>query len=604
VRNALSVLVLLLSLASGRAGAESPVYIPDPNLKAVIENSLQVSDPTPMDMLGLLNLEVQAANITDLTGLEYAANLQTLHMRFNHLKSISPLSGLKNLTSLSLNDNDVRDISPLGGLVNLTHLDLHNNEISDISVLPNLVNVWFLALRENPLSDISPLSRMPCLAELSLLTTHVSDISPLASMKTLRYIDLRDCPLNNEAYAVYLAKIRANNPGVTIDVNEYGDRMLRLCSTFGGSVVEPGEGEFVFPFEAFIHVEAVADPGFVFDRWTGPFLVTTNPADICMVGDYEFQAHFLSPRDTLYVDDDAALDPNADGSPEHPMSRIQNAIDVAGDGVTLFVAPGVYRENIRISKKICVMAIDPSRPHGGPCAIIEGCGGSPVVLIGAGAGSDCTLTGLVISAGRSSIAGGIYCSGASPTLSHCVIVGNRCTDPDGAAMYFEQSRAVMTHCTIADNYGGKNGAGLALVDSDVTVVNSIFWNNYPFEIRTRGTSNPSIRYCTVAGWWPDTGNIDSDPLLARPGYWADPADPSAGIGRQDPDAVWKNGDYHLKSEAGRWNPTAGSWVRDEVTSPAIDAGDPASPIEYEPAPNGGIVNLGAYGGTTEASLSR
>jgi hypothetical protein len=40
-----------------------------------------------------------------------------------------------------------------------------------------------------------------------------------------------------------------------------------------------------------------------------------------------------------------------------------------------------------------------------------------------------------------------------------------------------------------------------------------------------------------------------------------------------------------------------------VTSPCIDAGDPNSPIMYEPFPNGGVVNMGAYGGTTQASKS-
>jgi alpha-tubulin suppressor-like RCC1 family protein len=59
----------------------------------------------------------------------------------------------------------------------------------------------------------------------------------------------------------------------------------------------------------------------------------------------------------------------------------------------------------------------------------------------------------------------------------------------------------------------------------------------------------------------------------------------------------------LKSQAGRWDPNSQTWVRDDVTSPCIDAGDPNSPIGYEPFPNGGIVNMGAYGGTTEASKS-
>lgn len=64
-----------------------------------------------------------------------------------------------------------------------------------------------------------------------------------------------------------------------------------------------------------------------------------------------------------------------------------------------------------------------------------------------------------------------------------------------------------------------------------------------------------------------------------------------------------NGDYHLKSQAGRWDPNSQSWVQDAVTSPCIDAGNMERAIGFEPFPNGGIVNLGAYGGTAEASKS-
>jgi hypothetical protein len=40
-----------------------------------------------------------------------------------------------------------------------------------------------------------------------------------------------------------------------------------------------------------------------------------------------------------------------------------------------------------------------------------------------------------------------------------------------------------------------------------------------------------------------------------------------------------------------------------VTSPCIDAGDPNGSIGWEPFPNGGVINMGAYGGTAEASKS-
>jgi len=64
-----------------------------------------------------------------------------------------------------------------------------------------------------------------------------------------------------------------------------------------------------------------------------------------------------------------------------------------------------------------------------------------------------------------------------------------------------------------------------------------------------------------------------------------------------------NGDYHLRSQAGRWEHATQAWIKDDVTSPCIDAGDMSSPIGLELFPNGGIVNLGAYGGTAEASKS-
>ena len=70
-----------------------------------------------------------------------------------------------------------------------------------------------------------------------------------------------------------------------------------------------------------------------------------------------------------------------------------------------------------------------------------------------------------------------------------------------------------------------------------------------------------------------------------------------GIETTQPDSV----DFHLKSEAGRWN--GFEWVEDDITSPCIDAANPLSNYENEPLPNGGRANIGAYGNTNEASKS-
>jgi hypothetical protein len=90
-----------------------------------------------------------------------------------------------------------------------------------------------------------------------------------------------------------------------------------------------------------------------------------------------------------------------------------------------------------------------------------------------------------------------------------------------------------------------------------------------------------VAHSDVEGGWSGEGNIDADPCFA------------------DPD----NEDYHVKSLGGRWDPNSHTWVVDHTTTPCIDAGDPMSPVGLEPFPNGGRINMGAYGGTAEASKS-
>jgi hypothetical protein len=62
-------------------------------------------------------------------------------------------------------------------------------------------------------------------------------------------------------------------------------------------------------------------------------------------------------------------------------------------------------------------------------------------------------------------------------------------------------------------------------------------------------------------------------------------------------------DYHLRSAGGRYAMESKTWILDDSTSPCLDAGDPAADYRAEPSPNGGRVNMGAYGGTDSASKS-
>jgi len=146
------------------------------------------------------------------------------------------------------------------------------------------------------------------------------------------------------------------------------------------------------------------------------------------------------------------------------------------------------------------------------------------------------------------------------------------------------------NCVFVGNDGG-DGALL----SDGPVVNCIVWNNTPVGDQIRANN---VQFCNVQGGYPGIGNIDADPCFVDIGFWDD-----NGTSERARDDFYISGDYHLRSQAGRWDPNSGAWVIDDVTSPCIDAGDPLDPIGHEPFPNGGIINMGARGGTAEASKS-
>jgi hypothetical protein len=131
-------------------------------------------------------------------------------------------------------------------------------------------------------------------------------------------------------------------------------------------------------------------------------------------------------------------------------------------------------------------------------------------------------------------------------------------------------------------------------ESNPTLTNCILWGNTFSQV----SGDAIISYSDIEGGFPGEGNIDIDPCFVNLGYWdtnGTPNDPN--------DDFWVDGDYHMKSQAGRYDPNTETWVKDDVTSPCIDAGDPNTCIGFEPNPNGSLVNMGAYGGTAEASLS-
>ena len=174
--------------------ASSDVAIPDPNLRQAIREALTLPDETSItqqEMLRLKRLKANEAHIENITGLEYAINLDFLAFAVNEIQDINPLAGLTNLDSLILRNNPIADISPLANLTKLTYLNLAGVPIKNLTPLANLTRLKELQLGHcRYIIDITPLSNLTQLTLLTLSNNQIVNVSPLASLTALKTLHI------------------------------------------------------------------------------------------------------------------------------------------------------------------------------------------------------------------------------------------------------------------------------------------------------------------------------------------------------------------------------------------------------------------------------
>jgi len=368
---------------------------------------------------------------------------------------------------------------------------------------------------------------------------------------------------------------------------------------------------------------------------------------------------------TIYVDDNAPgdlapsdpniSDPQQDGSRQHPFDSIQEAIDAAVNRDTIIVAPGhylspdpwAYAELKFKGKSIRLVSSAPTSLSMAERTVL--CG---VVIFQGNEDPNCLLKGFKI---QNHDCGGILGNKTQATISHCIISGN---GPCGATV-LKDVRGRIANCLIVDNTTfhdcgvlpvvsgcpilvnctiANNASGIALNCADppridqIVIRNCIIWNNQGYEqiqlLNRWQATITQIEYDLIENWRAtaalaglsgESTLLEDDPSFVQPGLWAGaPTRAVRGPGIWiTPKKVLVEGDYHLKSEGWRWNgdePVHGSpWYFDTSTSPAVDAGDPMDSLgeELERVPGdpqgewgfNHAIDLGAYGGTKEASLS-
>jgi len=325
----------------------------------------------------------------------------------------------------------------------------------------------------------------------------------------------------------------------------------------------------------------------------------------------------------IYVSAANANDPDADGSREHPFPTIQQGVDAATAAV--YVSAGTYRERVTVNGKTLdiyggfdenflrcepeknLTIIDAGGLYRG-VTFVNSEGGllTGFTITGGnayhGGGVCCALSstkivGNIITGNVATCGGGIECGWQSaPVIENNIITKNTARKFGGGIYAWGESKATVTNNTITANKAGESGGAICCAkQAAATVSNCILWKNgektpevilqapsilnISYSVVTGGKNNILVEETSTLSWL--KGNRKADPLFADP----------------------EKADFHLKSQFGRWTP-GGAWVKDNTTSPCIDAGSEQSDYSNEPAPNGRRINLGAYGNTPWASKSK
>ena len=348
----------------------------------------------------------------------------------------------------------------------------------------------------------------------------------------------------------------------------------------------------------------------------------------------------------ITVDDDGSAD----------FNDIQQAIVSAVDGDIIKVQPGVYLGNINFyGKAVTVTSTDQNDPNIVASTVIDRREEFHSVRFDCGEDSNTALIGFTVRATNlAKYKGcGITCYYSSPLIKNNVVVQHEtgilgesayptllnnyihdnsgsgiadcggvvrdCIIENNGAYGLAYCDATITNCVISHNLEtgllfcdgsiknciiSKNGEGLmggsAQVKNCTIVYNTIGngLHNCQGEIK-----NCIIAFNGKYGLNSCTGTTKYNDVWDN--AWGNYAGGTLqGFGDIHADPLFESQDnYHLRSQAGRWDAGLKQWIIDDVTSPCIDAGDPNSDWAAELWPHGKRINMGAYGGTPQASMS-
>jgi hypothetical protein len=262
------------------------------------------------------------------------------------------------------------------------------------------------------------------------------------------------------------------------------------------------------------------------------------------------------------------------GTAASPLRNIQTALNQSVSGDIIKVAAGTYTETITIQNRIIKGGYDgtfndAARNFFQNKTILKPSSGTVITDNG-----NSTIDGFIID-GRSGATRGIVIASGHSIVTHNGIFGFLNSGGVGIQVSSGAS-GVIKNNSITNNIltgGGTIFYSLYILGNlnNATVVqnNITAYNDVGIHISVAGVSaNYNCTYSNTYGNYSGTnGSASANDISANPRFVNSP-----------------EGDFRLKG-----------------SSPCIDSGNPADPVGDEPSPNGGRIDMGAYGGTGSAT---
>ena len=148
---------------------------------------------------------------------------------------------------------------------------------------------------------------------------------------------------------------------------------------------------------------------------------------------------------------------------------IQAALVFALTGDTVLVDPGTYYEHIVWPATQGIYLVS---EYGADSTIIDAVGSLPVITIETDVDSTTVIQGFTIVNGGAEYGGGIYCVGASPTISHNTIMNN-----SSGGIFCNDGSPIISQNIITNNVSGGGGGITCWFSPSSKIIDNIIENN-------------------------------------------------------------------------------------------------------------------------------